>query len=138
MVPVAVVETQLLTLLGPRLKQMVEAAAVNQLHVAPPAEVADWRRELLAREAIPPEYRQQADQGRIAELQGLIASAVSGAAVDVDQVELLRMRLAVESEASWLTRPDEDRNRDLRQLLARVVVNAGERRITVAEWRHCA
>jgi hypothetical protein len=138
MVPVAVVETQLLTLLGPRLKQMVEAAAVNQLHVAPPAEVADWRRELLAREAIPPEYRQQADQGRIAELQGLIASAVSGAAVDVDQVELLRMRLAVESEASWLTRPDEDRNRDLRQLLERVVVNAGERRITVAEWRHCA
>ena len=117
---------------------MVEAAAVNQLHVAPPAEVADWRRELLAREAIPTEYRQQADQGRIAELQGLIASAVSGAAIDVDQVELLRMRLEVESEALWLTRPDEDRNRDLRQLLERVVVNAGERRITVAEWRHCA
>ncbi|MEB3275384.1 MAG: recombinase family protein [Cyanobacteriota bacterium] len=135
MIRVEKVETQLLALLGPRLKRLVDAAAVGQSVAQPPAEVADWRRELLARESIPVEYRQLADQTRIAELQGLIESAVHSQAAGVDQAELLRMRLAVESEAEWLLRPDEDRNRDLRQLIDRAVVNTAEERITEVHWR---
>ena len=138
MVRVEVIETQLLTLLGPQLKGMVEAAAANQVTAAPPAEVGDWRRELLARQAIPAEYRQATDQSRIAELQQLIQSAVSSQAGGVDQAELLRLRLSVESEAEWLARPEEDRNRDLRQLVERLEVDAAERRITAVQWRFTA
>lgn len=136
MVPVEVIETQLLSLLGPRLKWMVEAAAVGKAAVEPPIEVADWRRELVAREAIPAEYRQPADQNRIAELQRMIQLAVSDQAAGVDQVELLRLRLAVESEAQWLNRGDEARNRDLRGLIDKVMVSAAERRVTEVVWRH--
>lgn len=138
MVPMAVIETALLVLLGPKLKGMVEMAAAGQAKVTPPQEVGDWRRELLARQAIPAEFRQPADQARIAELQGLLAAATSSQVAGVDQVELLRMRLAVESETSWLERPEEDRNRDLRQVIDKVLVNAAERRITEVHWRHSA
>jgi hypothetical protein len=138
LVRVEVIETQLLALLGPQLKAMVEAAA-NSVTVTPPqAEVTDWRRELLARQAIPAEYRQVSDQSRIAELQELLQSAVSSQAGSVDQAELLRLRLSVESEAEWLARPEEDRNRDLRQLVDRLVVDAADRRITDVEWRFAA
>jgi hypothetical protein len=89
----------------------------------------------LARQAIPAEYRQATDQRRIAELQKLIQSAVSSQAGGVDQTELLRLRLSVESEAEWLARPEADRNRDLRQLVSRVLVDAADRRATEVQWR---
>lgn len=135
MIRVEEAEALLLAVLGPRLKRLAEAAATGQAVAPPPIEVADWRRELLARESIPVEYRQAADQARIAELQGLIEIAVRGQAAGVDQAELLRMRLAVESEAEWLLRAEEDRNRDFRQVIDQAVINTTEKRITEVHWR---
>lgn len=129
----APLERALHGLLGDRMNRLVEQLAEQQKLVLPPPEVKTWRRELQAREAIPAEFRQPADQQRIAELQGLIEVALQKPG-ELDGAGLMRLRSRVLDVVAWFDRPEEERNTDLRQLVRSVVVDPADRQIAVVEW----
>lgn len=126
-------ERQLHGLLGERMNRLVEGLAERQRLVTPPPEVTEWRRELQAREAIPVEFRQPADQQRIQELQGLIQAALQGPA-QLDAIGVLALRSRVLDVVGWFNRPEENRNADLRQLVRGVTVDPERREITDVQW----
>lgn len=133
MVPMPMIERQLHERLGGHLQWLVEQQAEGLKLTTPSSELVAWRRELVAREAIPAEFRQPADQKRIQQLQGLIsdAGAAGGA---VDPLQLMQLRSRVLDAVGWFDRPEVDRNTDLRQLVRSVAVDAEQRQIAAVDW----
>lgn len=127
------IERQLHEQLGGHLDRLIEQQAEGLKLVTPSPELTAWRRELLAREAIPVEFRQPADQQRIQQLQQLVSSAgnLKGA---IDQGELMQLRSRVLDVEGWFDRPEVDRNTDLRQLVRSVTVEPETRRIAAVNW----
>ena len=126
-------ERQLHGLLGERIERLVEQLAEQHKLLTPPPEVITWRRELQARQAIPEEFRQVADQQRIQELEHLIALALQGPA-QLDTEAVLALRSRVLDVVGWFNRPEEERNADLRQLVRSVTVDPEKREIAVVDW----
>lgn len=126
------IERQLHALIGPHVDQLIWQQAERHKTTEPSPELTSWRRELQMREAIPVEFRQPADQMRIAELQGLISNA--GSAMGVDQIELQRMREEALDAVKWFEKPPEVRNADLRALVRKVVVDTEKRQIVRVDW----
>lgn len=133
LVPMPMIERQLHEQLGGHLNWLIEQQAEGLKLVAPSQELTTWRRELLAREAIPAEFRQTADQQRIQQLQELISGAGSVQGV-IDQGELMQLRSRVLDVVGWFDRPEVDRNTDLRQLVRSVTVAPVERKIAAVSW----
>ena len=133
MVPMPIIERQLHEQLGGHLDRLIEQQAEGLKLVTPSPELTAWRRELLAREAIPVEFRQTADQQRIQQLQQLVSTAgnLKGA---IDQGELMQLRSRVLDVEGWFNRPEADRNTDLRQLVRSVTVEPETRRIAAVSW----
>lgn len=125
------IEVQLVT--GHLLPHMSTLAAQLARPIAsPPPEVAEWRRELRFREATPPEYLLPHDRERIVELQKMIASATAMQSPhsDADYARIMLTLTNVTMGAdSWFSRPEPDRNRDLRLLVSRVSYDVLMRRI---------
>lgn len=132
-VPAAPIERQLHGLLGPHIGRLLERLAEQEELVIPPAEVTVWRRELQVREGIPVEFRQPADQARIAELQGLIAEGMRGG-MRPDGAAMTALRRRVLDVVGWFERSEEDRNTDLRGMVKEVVVAAEAKQIAVVHW----
>lgn len=126
------IERQLHGLLGAHIDQLIQRQAERRQVNEPPPEVTAWRRELQMREAIPADFRQPADQARIAELQGLISGA--GSRAGIDERELLRLKGAALDAVQWFERPQEVRNTDLRALLSRVEIDVETRQIACVDW----
>jgi DNA invertase Pin-like site-specific DNA recombinase len=132
MVRAALLERELHGLLGPHIGRLIEQHAERSGLVMPSPEVVQWRRELQVREAIPVEFRQPADQARIAELQGLISSGLSSGQPDTEAMTALRRRVL--DVVGWFEREEEERNTDLRLMVRQVVVNPVERRVAGVGW----
>lgn len=126
-------ERQLHGQLGGHLNRLIEQQAESLKMMTPSPELTAWRRELLAREAIPSEFRRSADQRRIQELQGLVSSAGNLEGV-IDQGELMQLRSRVLDVVGWFDRPEADRNTDLRQLVRSVTVDPEQRKIAAVDW----
>lgn len=96
-----------------------------------PPEVITWRRELAAREALPPEMQQDADRLRIQELQGLIAAA----AAMPDLIEdWWPEGLAAGSLQFWTGRPEHEINADLRRLVRAAIVDPATKTLVRIDW----
>lgn len=132
MVPAGIIERQIHSILGEHIDRLVAKALDSAAIVTPSPELTAWRRELQMREAIPAEFRQPADQVRIAELQGLISNA--GSAIGVDHGELLRLRSDALDAVQWFEKPPEVRNADLRALCKRVHIDTRTREIVRVDW----
>ena len=132
-VPVAPIERQLHGLLGPHIGRLLERLAEQEELVMPAPEVTTWRRELQMREGIPVEFRQPADQLRIAELQRLIADGLRGGRRP-DAAAMTALRLRVLDVVGWFERGEEERNTDLRGMVKEVVVAPAEKQIAVVHW----
>jgi DNA invertase Pin-like site-specific DNA recombinase len=100
--------------------------------VSEPAEVSIWRRELAAREALPEDLRQQADEMRITELRSLIISAEAMPEVVEDWWP---DGLAAGSIQFWSQRPQAEINADLRRIIRAVVVDPGSGAVVKTVWR---
>ena len=114
------------------------ARRLTQPVQAQPPEVAEWKRELRYRKATPAEYLLPHDRERIVELQGLIASAASMQPVhsDADYARILLSLTDVTlGDGSWFSRPEPDRNRDLRLLVNRIAYHIFTRRIENVDLR---
>ena len=131
MVPVLPIERQLHQLLRARIERLLNKRSIKA-PVTPSPEAKTWIRELQAREAIPAEFRQEADQRRITELQGLLANFSQQP--NPNREALLELQGRVLDARSWFDRPDEDRNTDLRQLIREVVVNCETRSLQRVTW----
>ena len=136
-VPSHVVETQLVVdHLLPHMSTL--AAQLAQPVAAAPPELTEWKRELRYREATPSEYLLPHDRERILELQGLIASAsaIQNPNHDAEYARILLSLTDVTLGAgSWFSRPEPDRNRDLRVLVSRVSYQVLMRRIERVDLR---
>lgn len=95
-------------------------------------EIAEWKRELRYREATPAEYMLPHDRERILELQRLISSASAMQPVH-NEADYARVLLALTDvtfgAGSWFSRPEQDRNRDLRLLVGSISYHVLTRRI---------
>lgn len=106
--------------LDDHLEELVRRRAAASIDTTDPPEVMTWRRELAAREAMPMELRQPADDQRIAELRGLIAAADTMPDVVEDWWP---GGLAAGSVQFWSQRPEAEINADLRRLIRWVPVD---------------
>lgn len=106
--------------LDARLELLVQRRAAADGVIDEPVEVTTWRRELAAREAMPEDLRQPADEARIAELRSLIAAAEQTPAAAEDWWP---GGLAAGSVQFWTQRDEAEINADLRRLIRWVPVD---------------
>lgn len=123
---------EILDRLDQRTAELVRLRATDAGTRQEPPEVAAWRRELSAREALPPELRQLADDRRVQELRGLLATA---ATVPDFAEDWWPDGLAAGSLQFWTGRPEMEINRDLRRLIDRAVVDPSTKQILAIHWR---
>ncbi|MEB3235749.1 MAG: recombinase family protein [Cyanobacteriota bacterium] len=127
------IERQLHGALGGQLQRLIDRQAQAMTTVKPSPQVLRWRQELAAREAIPVDFRQPADQHRIQELQGLIQAGAS-ISQSADPETLLRLQSQALDVTVWFDRPEHVRNADYRQLLRSVVIEPAAKQIREIEW----
>ena len=119
--------------LDAHIQKLVQQRAMAAGVVEEPAEVTTWRRELLAREALPVELRQPSDERRIAELRGLITAAETMPIVSEDWWP---DGMAAGSVQFWSQRPEAEINADLRRLIRAVTVDPSTSTVVETAWRH--
>lgn len=119
------IEAQLLE----RLPEVIDGLAARRAAAGAEigAEAADWTRELRAREAIPAEYRREADRARIEELRGLIAAAREAPLVTPSR--LLEIEIEILDAGRWFGRPAIERNEILRDAFRSVTVDPDRRAV---------
>lgn len=114
-----------------RTEQLVQRRAADAGVRREPPEVATWRLELQARDALPQEMRQPADNVRILELHQLIAAAATTPAPVEDWWP---GGLAAGSLQFWTGRPEDEINADLRRLIRAAVVDPDAKALVRVEW----
>lgn len=117
--------------LDARIQELVMRRALAAGTVEEPAEVTTWRRELLAREALPMELRQPSDARRIADLQSLIQAAEQ---MPEMVEEWWPDGIAVGSVQFWSQRSEPDINADLRRLIRWVPVDPRSGEVGEPAW----
>jgi DNA invertase Pin-like site-specific DNA recombinase len=121
----------LLDQLDQRTGELVRHRAADAGVRREPPEVATWRLELQAREALPVEMRQQSDNRRILELRELIAQAAQYPGVVEDWWP---DGMAVGSLQFWAGREESDINADLRRIIRAAVVDPKSKALVRVEW----
>ena len=103
----------------------------------PPPEIAAWKRELRFRESTPNEYLLPADRERINELKALIAAGTPQRRTD--DASMAKLALTLEdvsmNSGSWFSRTPEQRNADLRLVIASVLVDARTKSIHKVQFK---
>jgi DNA invertase Pin-like site-specific DNA recombinase len=128
------IEQELVLLhLLPRMDRLAEIRATPPATADEHPMAGEWKRELRFRREF---AATQADHDRIRELEGLIAGEKIHRPGNADPAKVAEIALTLSDNSlrGWLSRPEETRNADLRELARHAHLCLSEKTVTDVEW----